>query len=193
MSYINKDWYNSGAPTRKDGKKLKACQLWENLRYRVCVLGNLSKTSRQKSYTEATCCDQWRDYALFYKWFEEQCKNGYYKDGWQLDKECVKQGNKHYCPELCRFIPKELNNLLTEQSRKNEFGLTGVVLEKSGKYSAHVRTCYKKNAFYGFDTPEAAHAKYVEVKKQYILEVLYAFADQLSEDIVLGIKRWEVK
>ena len=192
MEYIRDDWYNSGAPTREFNKKLKACQLWENMRLRVTCLGKNFKTSRQKSYLDATCCDEWKDYANFYAWFSLQKREEGYKEGWQLDKEVIKQGNKQYCPELCVFIPKEINNLLTERAASNPTGYIGVF--KSGnKYSYRLRRTYEYHYGHGFETAKDAFDEYAKQKKFHILTVTENFKAVLSASVLEGILRWEVR
>lgn len=189
-----KGWYNSGRhPTRINNKKLKACQLWENLKQRSCEMGKDYLTSRQKSYAGSTCCDEWKDYSVFYEWFEEQKASGRFQEGWELDKEVLKSGNKHYCPEYCCFIPKALNCILTAP-KGNTTGFRGV-----GRHSD--RDCYfvtvhvgdnRIKTKSGFKTPEEAFEFYVEQKKQYILSVLDNYRDVLQEDVIKGIEQWEI-
>lgn len=188
-----KGWYNSGKhPTRVGNKKQKACQLWENLKQRSCEMGKGYLTNRQQSYAESTCCDEWKDYSVFYEWFEEQKASGRFQEGWELDKEVLKSGNKHYCPEYCCFIPKALNCILTAP-RADSKGYRGVTRIGPLNYAATIQTgvgniTTKK----GFKTPEEAFAYYAEQKKRHILDVLDNYRDVLQDDVVRGVEQWEV-
>lgn len=62
-------------------------------------------------YKGTTVCAEWLIYVNFEKWFEEN-----FKEGWDIDKDLFGEGDKVYSPETCRFVPRELNNLITKTS-----------------------------------------------------------------------------
>lgn len=187
-------WKNTGAKTRVGDYKLKSCQLWENIKLRSTAFGKDYMIHRQESYKNCRCCDEWKDLRVFKEWFDNEEAQGRYKDGWELDKESVKQGNNLYSPEFCRFIPKEINCLLTTPSkcRKNNSLPTGVLKSRSGKYAARI-VIDKKVIYLGtFDTPEEAFAEYAIKKKQQIMSILEEFREVLPKDVIIGIENWRV-
>lgn len=60
-----------------------------------------------------TVCDEWKDYMSFYDW---AIKNGY-EDGKNLSIERI-DVNGNYCPENCKFIPR---NLQTRNLRRTHW------------------------------------------------------------------------
>lgn len=123
-------FYNSGGKhkTRVDGKKTKACQLWENIRLRLQALPEMNESKFGK-YLTVTIDESWKDFQSFAEWVN--CKT--IPEGWVLDKDLL--GCNRYGPESCVFLPDEVNKALSTKVRvRGEFPL-GVSLNKNtGKF-----------------------------------------------------------
>ena len=86
-----------------------------------------------KWHSKAYCkvCDEWLTYSNFEKWFNKN-----YKEGQQLDKDILFEGNKLYSPETCCFVPSDINTMMITRQTKKSCLPTGVSEVKSGKYQA---------------------------------------------------------
>lgn len=58
------------------------------------------------TYKGCTVDERWHNFQVFAQWFEEN-----YVEGWHLDKDILKKGNKVYSPKTCCFVPSEINVL----------------------------------------------------------------------------------
>lgn len=111
--------------------KSKCYNVWKDMLRRGY---SNSYKDKRPTYKDVTVCEEWFDYQSFAGWFYKN-----YKEGYQLDKDLIKKGNKVYCPEFCRFIPHDLNSLLvnTVGSSRNYNLPLGVCWTKGrGKYTA---------------------------------------------------------
>lgn len=70
--------------------------------------------------------DEWHCYQNFAEWFYEN-----YRDGYVLDKDILKQGNKVYGPETCCFIPMEINQMFIRRRKSKDLLPRGVYANKN--------------------------------------------------------------
>lgn len=80
---------------------------------------------RMPSYIGCSVCEEWQHFSCFYEWFVRN-----YTDGYQLDKDIIKKGNRVYCPEFCSFVPPEINYVVLTRKRKRGNLPIGVCLDK---------------------------------------------------------------
>ena len=129
--------------------------------------------NKNKTYTECKCCDEWKKFSDFKKWFDDPV-NGYH-DGYCLDKDILIKGNKIYSPDTCCFVPNEINVLLCKSDKKRGKMPIGVYERKmvdGYKYVAYVNNNIKKHFHLGtFDTPEEAFRAYKQAKELHIQEM----------------------
>lgn len=93
----------------EDGKRLQPYILWtEMLKRCFCP----KERARIKSYANSTCCEEWLSYEAFKEWLEPR-----YKKGWELDKDILVEGNKHYSPETCLVVPARINCMLVTRGK----------------------------------------------------------------------------
>jgi len=85
-----------------DGVNTKKYNVWHSMMQR-CYDEKYHK--KQPTYKDCTVCDEWHDFSVFSLWFD-----GNYKDGFDLDKDTIIDGNRIYSPKTCRFISKQENN-----------------------------------------------------------------------------------
>lgn len=71
------------------------------------------------SYRGCSVCDQWLNFQVFAAWYDSQNA----PDGWHVDKDIRKPGNKVYSPDTCGLVPSEINQLFVRQKRKKNNGL----------------------------------------------------------------------
>lgn len=121
---------------------------------------------RNHHYTECSVCDEWRDFQVFAKWYNDKNPEG--KD-LQLDKDILLEGNKHYSPEKCLLVTQQLNKKFkTSMQTNNTSGFKGVSFEKkSNKWVARVTIGNKKRHRVGlFESAEDANKARLEYMKQ---------------------------
>lgn len=92
------------------GNILECYKFWRGI-IRRCY----SKEHQEKNitYKDCTVCEEWKYYANFKKWFNEN----YYEikgQRMELDKDILIKGNKVYSPSTCVFVPQHINSLFTK-------------------------------------------------------------------------------
>ena len=94
-----------------NGKKVitKPYNTWSSMLTR-CYSENYHKL--QPTYIGCSVCEEWHNFDVFCEWFAQN-----YKDGYQLDKDLLQQGNKMYSPKTCVFLTQRINSLLIERNR----------------------------------------------------------------------------
>lgn len=111
------------------------------------------------TYIGVTVCDEWLSFSRFTKWFTKN-----YIGNYQLDKDLLKQNNKQYSPDACRYVPQYVNNVLLD--RGNDRGLLPLGVTRHGKgFQAHCSQLQqdgksKKVSLGTFSTPELAHREW---------------------------------
>lgn len=187
--YTAKDFINdSGYTTGKTGyKSFSLCpyyMCWMNVKYR-CTSSTHIKN--RPSYVGTSCVEGWLRFTNFKAWMEEQPY-----EGMHLDKDLIVAGNKLYGPETCCFVPIRLNSLLTNCTKKVNYGNTplGVTRKKPAKWmvSEHSKPFAAQISGYGslkrfrgtFATMEEAHKVWQEAKANSIEETVSWWASDPS-------------
>lgn len=136
-----------------NGKPTKVYVLWRNMLAR-CYSANSLK--RQASYIGCYVAEDWHLLSNFTQWFKAN-----YIEGWHLDKDILIAGNRVYGPETCVFVPRALNQLLTDGGAARGDYPLGVTFDKaSQKYRAQVRILTVNHYLGSFTTPLEAHRVY---------------------------------
>lgn len=110
----------------------------------------------QGSYSDCSISKEWQRFSAFLSWWEAN-----YKEGYQLDKDILYEGNREYGPKTCLYVPAQVNSM--EAKRRNPRGsLPGVTFDKNlGKYKAQRES--GKDRYLGyFTTPEEAHEAWLK-------------------------------
>lgn len=171
--------------TQVDNVKSKIYYAWNNILER-CYSEKLHK--RKPTYKEITICKEWRDFQVFAMWYEKS-----YKEGFELDKDILKKGNKVYSPQTCCFVPSEINNLFT--NRKNARGLLPIGVRKcKDGYKAKLRLSNVQTELgIIFDTPEEAFQAYKTAKEQYIKEVADKWKPFIKPNVYCAMYTYQVE
>lgn len=93
-----------------DGKPTKEYATWNSM-FNRCYCPKSQKN--RPTYIGCSVDERWHNFQVFAKWMNEQHR----EDDWHLDKDLISNGNKIYSPETCRFIPSQLNTLLSDCGR----------------------------------------------------------------------------
>ncbi len=117
------------------------------------------------TYIGCYVCEEWLTFSNFERWFNENNVDGY-----QLDKDIIKNGNKCYSPSKCLFVPSAINSLLVDcRARRGEFPIGVCADKRRGNYIAQIAIDSKRKSIGSFLTPEDAHNAYVSAKNSEIL------------------------
>lgn len=136
---------------KKDGVIVWKCEVyeaWVNMLQR-CYSENWSKTS--PCLETPTCCDEWRYFSKFKSWVDSQEHKGLH-----LDKDILVQGNRHYCPDKCAFVPRYINNIVQiKQASRGDYPLGVRRIVKWRKKQFQSRLANKSLGY--FTKPQEAH------------------------------------
>lgn len=127
---------------------------WRNLITRTCCEEHKAKVP---SHKDNTICLDWLCFQTFGDWYVLN-----YKSGYELDKDLLIRGNKHYSPETCVMLPKEINSLISRGEANRGEHPPGVFRDKNGYYIA--KSC---GVFLGsFSSPYEAFLSYKNFKEK---------------------------
>jgi len=167
------------------GKASKPYQTWKGMLER-CYSSKCH--SKRPTYIGCTVAPEWLYFSNFKKWYDEN-----YKEGFELDKDILVEGNKVYSPDTCRFVPQNINKLLNDNSNARKSMQIGIVLRKPSKitrqksitYQAQCSNGFGKQLTKTFKTVEEASAWYSETKARVVREVATRAleAGEIQQDI----------
>lgn len=161
---------------------------WKNM-LRRCYSKNKFENL---TYEDKIVCDEWLRFSNFKRWMEQQDW-----EGLSLDKDILCHGNKVYTPQVCRFVPSFVNNiLLTRASKRGELPLG--VSKNRRKFGAYSSDANGKTVLLGlFNNPESAHRAWQMDKAVKIENVIkdYAamgcFKTEIAE--ALSLRVWRIR
>lgn len=67
---------------------------------------------KNETYKNVLCCEEWLLFSNFKSWMEKQEWKGR-----QLDKDLLSYKNEVYSPNLCIFVPKEINTFMIKSDK----------------------------------------------------------------------------
>ena len=143
------------------------------------------------TYKDVEVCESWRLFSNFSEWYKEN-----FREGFQLDKDLIKEGNRIYCPEHCCFLPNEINCALSYKS-KNGMPPGVSWRTQSNAYAAqHSRNDEngkRKSIWLGtYKTVEEAFIAYKLEKESYIKELADKWRHLISEEAYNALLRYKV-
>lgn len=160
---------------------------WYNMLQRT-----VSKKVKEKhpTYKNCTVCDEWIYLSNFKKWFDE-----HYVDGYHIDKDILSgRIHKHYSPETCCFVPREINALFISAKAVRGSLPIGVTF-RQGRYVARLSTPEKRITIGRYLTEREAFFAYKHAKENYIKELAnkYYGAGKLEKRVYDALMRYEVQ
>lgn len=162
---------------------------WENMLARCYY----PKTSRYSAYggKGVTVCEEWLNFQNFASWFEEN-----YVDGWHLDKDILGDGME-YNPNVCRFIPQEVNGLLVNNTinigKRSDLPVGVYYNKKQGIYQCTININRVKGQVFRSNSIEEVKKFYSESKTRSVREVVERYKDTLPKDIYIKLSNYEFK
>lgn len=150
---------------KEKGVTLKLYNHWANM------LERCYSNRHRRTYADCSVDPQFHVFQDFTRWAKQQI--GHEIEGFQLDKDILKKGNKVYAPETCCFVPKEINLLFpSNQYARGECPIG--VYKSTRKKPGFVSRCSVNGLqrWLGMhDTPELAFLAY-KVKKEEIIKAM---------------------
>lgn len=126
-------------PSRVNGAHTKEYNTWKNMMTR-CFSDEYK--SKNPTYVDVTCCEEWTVYENFYEWLHSQENFQQWYDGeqWAVDKDILVKGNKIYSPNTCCLVPKNVNLLFAKRDALRGEYIIGVNYNKRDNvYVAHCK------------------------------------------------------
>jgi len=166
------------------GKRTKAYTAWSSMLSRV----HPTKTiEHYRTYENCSVEKDWYNFQNFADWFYQQ--PNWDKKGFQLDKDLIIIGNKHYGPKTCSLLPSQINSLLIDS--KNIRGDLPMGVSKLGeKYQAHVKQKNYLKHIGTYSTVEEARVCYIEAKKQQIKRTAEKYKDVIDSRVYHNLINW---
>lgn len=160
--------------SRNNGKHTEAYRTWISMLQR-CY--DLKLHSRNPSYKDCTVIESWHNFQNFASWFYEN-----YIQGYQLDKDLLKEGNKIYSSETCRFVPKEINLLLIKPINRKSKYHTGVSNFRD-KFIVHIRKNNKQYHIGSYNSLDDAIFAYNIEKEKHVHSIVEKYKSTLKKDL----------
>ncbi len=173
--------------TRENGKILKSYNTWTHVINR-CY--SVKVQIKNPTYIGCSVCKEWLTFSNFKTWFDQN-----YISGYQLDKDILNRGNKEYSPINCRFVPSQINTILTDCGAARGKYQQGVVWNKKvQKYQARCAIFNKLTHLGYFDTEIEAFNAYKEFKEAHIKQTAeeYYNAGKIRWDIYTALQNWTI-
>lgn len=169
------------------GSETQSYAMWRNILSR-CY--NKKELQRHPTYQGCSVSDDWRYFSKFKAWYDAN-----YIDGYEIEKDIIKKGNKVYCEEYCCFVPRRVNLLLVNQRRRRGKYPVGVVKNRLGHYDASIQMLDRAHYLGQYKTPEDAFLAYKRAKEMYIKKVAQEYFNQglISERVYDALFRYEVE
>ena len=173
---------------RKKRKDLKSYSLWRGMMKRS---ESFEYKTAKPTYKDCSMSENFKDFNYFHDWCLQQ--RGYGLANFELDKDILIKGNKHYSEDTCCLVPKQINMLFIFPSDKKSNLPLGVYYNKSnGYYVSCVPTCDGKLVKYS-KTPEEAFLKYKEDKENHIKSMANKFKDSISDKVYERLIGYEIE
>ena len=161
--------------TTIDGRPTREYSLWMSMLYR-CY--NEESHKLFPTYTGCTVHEFFHSYSNFYEWCQDQIG---FDCGFELDKDLLVKGNKIYSKDLCLFLPRKLNGVLTKSNAARGDLPIGVSFNKQvGRYMAQIKMFKKCYGLGYFDNPIDAFNAYKAAREEHVKNVANIYKDQID-------------
>ena len=152
--------YGVGVTDLKCISTTKAYEAWTNMLER-CYSEKLH--ARRPTYIGCSVHEDWLLFSNFKKWFDLN-----YIDGYHLDKDLFDTENKQYCPDMCYFVPRQLNTLFVDSGRSRGDCPIGVC-KNGNRYKAYINRGNGAEHIGLYSTVELASQAYQIEKNKFVL------------------------
>jgi hypothetical protein len=149
---------------------------------------NEASLVKRPTYKDVEICEEWCNFQNFAKWYDNN-----YIEGFHLDKDILKKGNKIYSPETCCFVPQEINSLLILCKSVRGKHPIGVTREKSGKFKSQFRKNRKNWNSKLYITSEEAFSIYKIEKEAHIKEIAKKWKPFIKPDVHQALINYQIE
>lgn len=170
-----------------EDRHTKEYEDWSSMLKRCYVLGK-----NHSSYSDKYVSDDWKNFQNFAEWATKQPNFG--RDGWQLDKDLLVNGNTVYSEKTCVYLPREINTFITRK-RRNDLPL-GIDISHKYDGTPFFRVQGRengKNVYLGmfFDLEEAFMC-YKKHKESLAKDLARKWKKELPENAYLALLNYTV-
>lgn len=163
---------------------LKIYQIWKSMLFR-CY--DTKYQIKFPTYIGCTVDKSWYNFQTFAEWCEQN-----YVENYELDKDILIKGNKIYSPNLCCFVPHEINSLFIKSN--NIRGDLPIGVSKSqNKYKVRLMKYGQLIQYNGFKTPNEAFEKYKIEKESYIKVMAHLKKDKIPDIVYQAMINYKVE
>lgn len=167
------DALHTGIYGNKKGSSIRntpSYKCWYNMIHRV---------HNTNAYKDVSICKEWYDFSQFEIWYSAQYK----EQGWHLDKDLKRKGNKEYNPHSCCFIPPQINTFISKFSHCKGYSYN----KRRHRYEAYCREDGKYIHLGLFDNEDDARNAYLTHKIKVANILIDRYKDVLDETIKSAI------
>lgn len=150
-----------------------AYKTWYNMIYRC---------HHSQGYEDVTVCDEWRDFSIFLKWYNNQYK----ERGWHLDKDILSHNGRIYSPQTCCFLPPELNTFFEKHKKAKGYSFN----KRRKKYEAYCRERGKYIHLGLYQTPAEARIAYLNYKRNILKELINQYLGRISIELYNAMEKY---
>lgn len=145
----------------------------------------------RQSYLDKTVNELWHNYKNFIDWSYSQV--GHDISGYQLDKDILLKGNTEYGPDVCCFVPQQINSLLLRANKIRGQYPVGVFKDRNS-FIARVCDGSGQQTHLGrYRTVIEAFQVYKEAKEAVIRKVANEYKDCIDFRVYKALMNYSVE
>lgn len=169
--------------------KIAEYQMWKDLLKRI-----YSKKYQNKSpnYVGCTVDEKWLSLKAFINDVSilKNYEKGLY-NGWCLDKDILKNSNKHYSLENCCFVPPKVNSNFKKLNKVTELPCGVYIHSRSGRYCCDITVDSKTIYLGSYDTAEEAFLIRKAAKQKEMSLLADKYIDELDGGVIYKLKNYD--
>ena len=167
-------------------KKNPFYSVWTGL-MRRCF--DINFKNKRKTYQNCTVDKTWHNFQNFAKW----ALNQKYEEFWELDKDILIKGNKHYSPDTCCFVPMKINLMFNGKTLLNDSTEISTGIYKRGSIF-YVYCCDGKTQKYlgKADSVQDAKNIYKFGKENIIKLTAEKYKNSIDEKVYKSMIDWKI-
>lgn len=171
-----------------NGIELKSHSVWRGMLKRCyCPIYK----EKFPSYNGCEVHKDWLEFKAFREWHDNNYRNGFH-----LDKDLIKRGNKVYSKDHCAYVPLEINAIVLDCKRSRGDLPQGVKLEKrNGTYTAGMGINNKQVHLGTFKTAIQAFNAYKKAKENRIKLVAEEYFNKgaICKSVYESLINWKIE
>ena len=186
--YLPSSYKLTGSFSNKEHAPARIYAYWQRMLSR-CYNEKEQQKASGRAYIGCTVQDEWHNFQNFAEWALSKEQSLFTEAGeiWEIDKDLLVSGNRTYGPELCTFLPPEINIFLSDKSWSQNCprGVNYVKPATSGSKEGWIARCHVngERKYLGYyENPMTAFLKYKDVKEGYAKELAEKYKSRLEPE-----------